>query len=142
CARPRGLAAGLLLAEIADTIEMSLGPDERRTVSYCVGSQCALAEGIASQLLKHFPWRQHHTCALLILQINSSVRPNWRCRVIPAHTLSPVDSSGLCIDTGCDAGIGDEVEFVTSQQQRGCLGRSFSELPHHMSASDIALPVG
>src|SRR2546423_13503953 len=90
---------GLPLVKIADTIETSLGPDEKRAVSYRVGSQCALADGIARQLLKRFACRQHHTCPLLILQINSSVRPKWRCRIIPAHPLRPVDSSGPCIDT-------------------------------------------
>ena len=48
-----------------------------------------IAEGIARQLLKHFAWRQHHTCAFFVLQVNTSVGKYWGCRVIPAHTLAP-----------------------------------------------------
>src|SRR5205085_9807349 len=52
-----------------------------------------------------------------------------------------VPSPGLCIDTACDAGIGDEVKFVADQQHRRCLGGAFGEPPYHMSVGDITLPV-
>src|SRR3954469_10426855 len=104
--RSREVPVGLPLANVADLgnpIEMSLCADKKRPVSNCIGSEGALVEGIARELLKRFARRKHHTDTLLVLQINSSIRQQRRCRVIPTHTLRPVHSASHGIDTACDA---------------------------------------
>jgi hypothetical protein len=61
--------------------------------------------------LKRFARRDHDANAFLGFADKSGPPPIAAMRVIPTHTLCPGHLSGLCIDTACDAAIGDKVKF-------------------------------
>src|SRR5262249_11972241 len=126
-----------LLRRSADSVEVVLGADEKRTLRNRDRRKSCAIQLIDRETPKFFAAGDHGGYALFAREIYPSVRIDGRGGIVTVDALDPILLSCLCVQACCYSEIADDIKLVTHQERRRRVGRCPLERPRDVSLRDV-----